>query len=223
MSWFARHSWPRARIQIGAPRRIITLHITASSFLRIFPRKPVCLRVLGPCIGQYALLHGLPTGLARDMRCPSLMDVHANLRVVCQEFCRGSTWLVRYGTSRLVISPPYLQGAAIWPGGPIGGLDKRGIRILSRVDEKEYHNNFQGTGILSTTRKAAAKGCRGDETQEAAVMALLLRSCFDLMAQLLDGDRALLFWPRDHGLLETAGEITPHCRVIPSEISGELV
>lgn len=45
-------------------------------------------------------------------------------------------------------------------------------------------------------------------------MALLLRSCFDLMAQLLDGDRALLFWPR---------ELTPHCRVIPSEISGELV
>lgn len=62
---------------------------------------------------------------------------------------------------------------------------------------KEYHTQFQGTGILSTTRKAAAKGCRGDETQEAAVMALLLRSCFDLMAQLLDGDRALLFWPGD--------------------------
>lgn len=54
-------------------------------------------------------------------------------------------------------------------------------------------------------------------------MALLLRSCFDLMAQLLVGDRALLFWPRAHVLLETAGEMTPLCRVIPSEISGVLV
>lgn len=54
-------------------------------------------------------------------------------------------------------------------------------------------------------------------------MALLLRSCFDLMAQLLAGDRALLFWPRVHVLLETAGEMTPLCRVIPSEISGVLV
>lgn len=54
-------------------------------------------------------------------------------------------------------------------------------------------------------------------------MVPLLRSCFDLMAQLLVGDRALLFWPRDHVLLETAGERTPLCRVIPSEISGMLV
>lgn len=76
---------------------------------------------------------------------------------------------------------------------------------------------------MLTTREAAAKGRRGDETQEAVVMALLLRSCFDLMAQLLVGDRALLFWPRAHVLLETAGEMTPLCRVIPSEISGVLV
>lgn len=77
---------------------------------------------------------------------------------------------------------------------------------------------------MSATRKAAAKGCRGDETQEAVVMVLLLRSCFDLMVQLLVGDRTLLFWPRDQVLLlETAGEMTPLCRVIPSEISGMLV
>lgn len=54
-------------------------------------------------------------------------------------------------------------------------------------------------------------------------MVLLLRSCFDLMAQLLICDRVFLCWPRPYVLLETAGQTTPLCKVMPSEISGRLV